>query len=70
MYKVVAVKDILSTVTQQHKCTHTPKVSKRTSELRIRRWSNFQPHFGYVSIDYVIPYSIAVSLELDTFISI
>ena len=65
MYKVVTQKDALCAMSQQRSLSarSRPKLpqlnSNRTSALQ----SNFQPHFGYVSIDHLIPYSFVVRLQ-------
>ena len=43
----------------------TPKLAQRGS-ARSRSWTNVIPHvhYGYVSVDHLIPYSVVVSFRL------
>jgi len=74
MYKVVAEKEVIHHNTRARPLSanstlKVPQLSKHTSTPQ-RNWSHFQPHFDYVSIDYVIPYSIVVRLESVTLLKI
>ena len=66
MYKVVTQQDALCAMSQQRSLSTRSKQklpqlnSNHTSALS---QSSLQPHFGYVSIDHLIPYSIVVRLN-------
>ena len=65
MYKVVTQKDALCAMSQQRSLSarsrpKLPQLNNNHASALRRNQSNFQPHFGYVSIDHLIPYSIVV----------
>ena len=68
MYKVVTQRDALCVMPQRrpYSARSSPKCPRlnnnHTSAVRGSQ-SDFPSHFGYVSIDHLVPYSIVVRLE-------